>query len=207
MNPFPFAYCADIPSSTLVPGNRSWLPRNVTQRQFPPNFFNGCLTDELRRWDRINACGGLMAICPGTKYKDPPWVKMPPQGKRFSYIQSIPLPVANYGVDQLILSYRVPLGYDGVINYIVLGYTGQGFQDGGGDLTWRLQLNERYVKNFGNTLWQIGTLNSGPISPNCNIIVQSNQLVQIFVNVAATAAADLLGGRVLASTWGYHWPR
>ena len=206
MNPFQYN-CATLPNYSLVPGNRSWLPRNVTQRQFPPTFFNSCLRDELKTWDRINACGGLMAICPGTKYKDPPWVKMPAQGKRFSYIPSIPLPVANYGVDQLILSYRVPLGYDGVINYIVLNYTGQNFADGGGDLTWRLQLNERYVKNFGNTVNQIGTLTSGPISPNCNIIVQSNQLVQIWVNVAATAAADLLGGRVLGSTWGYWWPR
>lgn len=201
----PFAYnCAEIP--TGPPGNRSFLPRNVTQRQYPPTFFNRCLDHELKTWDRINECGGLMSICPGTKYKDPPWVKMPPQAKRFSYIQSIPLP-STLGVDELILSYRVPLGYDGVINYIVQNYTGQGFQEGQGDLVWRLQLNERYVKNFGNTTTQIGTLTSGPISPNASIIVQSNQLVQYFVNLGPNALADLMGGRVICSTWGFWWPR
>ena len=34
-----------------------------------------------------------------------------------------------------------------------------------------------------------------------------NQLVQYFVNVAASAAADLLGGRIVCATWGYFWPR
>ena len=207
MNPF-FYQCAEIPSLTLVPGNRSLLPRNVTQRQFPPTFFNGCLDEELKTWDRINRCGGLMAICPGTKYNDPPWVKMPQQAKRFSEIGSSALSdITGYGTDQLVLSYRVPLGYDGVINYIVQNYTGQGFGEGSGDLTWRLQLNERWVKNLGNTNTQIGTLTQGPQSPNASIIVQSNQLVQYFVNVAASAAADLLGGRLICSSWGYFWPR
>lgn len=202
----PFAYnCAELPSGP--PGNRSFLPRNITQRQFPPTFFNSCIDQNLKVWQKINACGGLMAICPGNKYSSPPWVKMPSQGKRFSYIQSIPLPTSGYGTDQLVLSWSVPLGYDGVINYIVQNYTGQGFQEGGGDLTWRLSLNERYVKNLGNTTTSIGTLVSGPISPNTTIILLSGQLVQYFVNVAPSAQSDLSGGRVITSTWGWFWPR
>lgn len=200
-----FHNCAELPSGP--PGNRSLLPRNVTQRQYPPNFFNACLEADLALWQRINCQGGLMATCPGTKYDYPPWQKMPPQGKRFSQIGSIALPTSNYGTDQLVLSYRVPLGFDGVINYIVQNYTGQGFSDGGGDLTWRLQLNQRWVKNLGNTTTLIGSLNNGTISPNTTIIVQSNQLVQYFVNVAASAASDLQGGRIICSTWGYWWPR
>jgi hypothetical protein len=201
----PFSYCADLPSGP--PGNRSLIPRNVTQRQFPPTFFNQCIDNNNDTWERINQCGGLMAICGGRKYDAPPWVKMPVQGKRFSYINSIPLPVSGYGTDQLVLSFLVPLGWDGVINYVVQNYTGQGFQEGSGDLTWRLQLNERYVKNLGSTTTQIGTLTSGPISPNTSIVVLSNQLVQYWVNVAASAAADLNGGRIIASCWGWFWPR
>jgi hypothetical protein len=203
MNPFLYN-CAEIPQGP--PGNRSLIPRNVTQRQFPPNFFNQCLQDELKTWDRINRFGGLMAICPGTKYKDPPWVKMPAQAKRFSPIGSIPLPTT-YGTDLLVVQFRVPLGYDGVINYIVQNYTGQGFQEGNGDLTWRIQLNERWVKNYGSTTTQIGTLTQGPVSPNSQIIVQSNQLVSYYVNVAPSAAADLMGGRVICALFGYWWPR
>ena len=56
-------------------------------------------------------------------------------------------------------------------------------------------------------VWPEPALTSGPVSPNCNIILLSNQLVQYFVNVAASAAADLLGGRIVCATWGYFWPR
>ena len=199
MSPRPF-------NCNLIPAGRVLVPRNLQQRLYPPTEFNRCLEDEKGIWESIQRCGGLMSICPGKKYYDPPWVKMPQQGKRFSYINSIPLPTSNYGVDQLVVSYRVPLGYDGVINYVVQNYSGQGFAESG-DLTWRLQLNQRWVKNFGNTINQIGTLTSGPVSPNCNIILLSNQLVQYSVNVAASAAADLLGGRIVCATWGYFWPR
>jgi hypothetical protein len=205
MTPSPFYNCAQMPSGQ--PGNRSLVPRNITQRQYPPTFFNDCLQSDLQIWRKIQRCGGLMAICPGTKYDYPPWTKMPPQGKRISPINSIPLPTSGYGTDQLVLSFRVPLGWDGVINYVVQTYTGQGFQEGSGDLTWRLQLNERWVKNLGNTTFQIGTLTQGPQSPNAQIIVQSNQLVQYFVNVAASAAANLMGGRIVCSAWGWQWPR
>jgi hypothetical protein len=204
MNPYTYN-CAEIPIGP--PGNRSFFPRNIQQRQAPPTFFNGCLDQELATWNHINKCGGLMAICQATKYLDPPWIKMPAQGKRYSPISSIPLPVSGYGTDVLVTQIRVPLGYDGVINYIVQNYTGQGFQEGSGDLTWRIQLNQRWVKNYGNTTNQIGTLSQGPQSPNSLIIVQSNQLVSYYVNVAASAAADLMGGRIVCALFGYWWPR
>lgn len=208
MTPSPYSYpfysCAQLPSAQ----GRSLFPKNVTQRQYPPTFFNSCLDREYHIWQDVQRCGGLMAICPGKKYDAPPWVRMPPGAKRFSPISSIPLPVANYGVDQLVLSFLVPYGFDGVINYIVQNYTGQGFQEGAGDLTWRWQLNERYVKNYGNTEVQIGSLTQGGVYvPNSQIIVQSGQLVQGFVNVAGSAAVDLNGGRIIMSAFGYYWPR
>lgn len=205
MTPSPFQYASSQCNADLL-SKGSYFPRNVTQRQYPPTYFNSCLDSEKETWGRIQQCGGLMSICPGTKYNDPPWVRMPPQGKRFSPIGSIPLPTT-YSTDILVLSFRVPLGYDGVIRYVVENYTGQGFQEGGGDLTWRIQLNQRYVKNFGATTTQIGTLTQGASSPNAEIILLSNQLVQFFVNVAPSAASDLSGGRIICSAWGYWWPR
>ncbi len=147
-----------------------------------------------------------MSICPGKKYTDPPWVKMPQQGKRFSPIGSIPLPTT-YNTDILVLSFRVPLGYDGVIKYVVENYTGQGFSEGSGDLIWRISLNQRFVKNYGNTNVQLGSLVAGPSIPNSEIILLSNQLVQFWINVAPAAAGDLNGGRILSAAFGWFWPR
>jgi hypothetical protein len=200
MSPRPFN-CNLIPA-----GSRMLVPRNLQQRLYPPTEFNRCLEDEKGIWQQIQRCGGLMSICPGKKYNDPPWVKMPQQGKRFSYINSIPLPGPPFtGTDTLVTSFRVPLGYDGCIVSVVQNYTGQGFQEGDGDLTWRLQLNQRWVKNYGNTTTSIGSLITPYNINSGQIILLSGQLVQYFVNVATTA--NLNGGRVIAACLGWWWPR
>lgn len=195
----PFANC-----DVLLPSKGLLVSRNVNQRRYPPNEFNACLQDDAAIWQNIQQRGGLMSICPGKKYTDPPWVKMPQQGKRYSYINSIALPTDD-GADHLVTSFRVPLGYDGCIVSVVQSYTGQGFSEGDGSLTWRLQLNQRWVKNYGNTTVQIGSLIT-PYNVNSGqIILLSNQLVQYFVSVAP--GASLMGGRVICALFGWFWPR
>ena len=182
------------------------FPRNLQNRIFPPNVYNSCLDRERETWDRINRCGGIMAICPGHKYANPPWVKMPPQGKRYSKINSLALPNPD-GLDHLVTSFTVPLGYDGCIVSVVQIYTGTGFEEGSGDFTWRIQLNERYVKDYGNTTTSIGSM-ATPYNINSGqIILQSNQLVRYFVNRSTASAGNENGGRIICSLWGWWWPR
>lgn len=185
------------------------FPINIQQREFPPNNFNSCLWQEEATWREINACGGLMAICPGKKFVDPPWVKMPPQGKRFFKPSSLAyngLTMPGAG-DQLVVSYLVPNGYDGCIVSVVQNYTGQGFQDGSGDITWRIKINQHWAKDYGNTTVSIGSL-ATPYNINSGqILLQANQLVQYFVSFSAAAAGNLLGGRIIVATAGWFWPR
>jgi hypothetical protein len=207
--PFPDGRLAMMPPrycDVMVPSGNLLLPRNVQNRLYPPNDFNACLSRDKAVWESIQLRGGLMSICPGKKYVDPPWVKMPGQGKRFSPIGSLALASITPGVDTLVTSLTVPLGYDGVIFYIVQTYSGQGFQDGDGQITWRIKQNQRYVKNYGNTTVQLGSLNQGgPTSPNSQIILLSDQYVQYYVNVAV--GNSLNGGRITCALWGYYWPR
>jgi hypothetical protein len=189
------------------PSGQQW-PLNVQQRAFPYNEFDNCLMDDYALWSQIKECGGLQAICPGMKYAVPPWQKMPVQGKRFGpQPKSIALPPPT-GVDVLIGSFLVPTGWDGTGTSIVFNYTGQGFQDGSGDLTWRLKLNQHYVKDYGAVTTQIGSL----ITPYGNsglgqILLQSNQLVQFYINVSVASAGNLNGGRILAALFGWYYPR
>lgn len=183
------------------------FPLNLQNRVYPPNVFNACLEDERATWQMIQECGGLQAICPGRKWPSPPWVRMPVQGKQFKKISSIALPAAD-GNDHLVLSWLVPYAYDGTIVSVVQNYTGQGFVEGSGDLVWRLQLNQHYVKDYGNSNTQLGSLVTP--YPNINsgqILIQSGQLVQFFVNRSTTSAGNLNGGRILCATLGWTWPR
>jgi len=189
--------------STLCVG--PWC-RNVNNYAFPPNTFNACLEDEKRIWQDINACGGLAAICPGHKWPDAPWVKMPPQGKRFSSIKSVALPNAPLdNLDHVIGSFVVPEGYDGVIKSVIFNYTGAGFQEGSGDISWRLRVNQRYVKDYGNVQTQIGSLTLPYPGSAGEILIQSGNLVVFIYNAQNTG--NLNGGRLIGSAWGWYWPR
>lgn len=182
-----------------------FLPLNVNNRAFLPNNFNACLDREACAWSKINAGGGLQFVCPGLKYEQPPWVKLPPQGRRFSQINSIALP-NNDGLDHLVTSFIVPYGYDGVIVTTVNNYTGQNFVEGSGDLTWRIQLNMRYVKDYGNIKTSIGSLTI-PTNIGNSIRILSGQLVQFFVNRSVASGGTLIGGRIICALMGWYWPR
>ena len=188
-----------------IPVGRFLLPLDVNQRAFPQNRFNRCLSEERKVWEWIAGHGGLKNFCAGMKYHDPPWIKMPAQGQRFQQTSSIPLPAAN-GIDTLVLSFLVPNGYDGVGLTLIQNYTGANFNEGSGYLTWRIQLNQRYPKNLGSMQTSMGSfLTPYPINAG-QLLLQSDQLVQYFVN-RSTTAAGLLGGRIICSIWGYWYPR
>ena len=189
----------------MIPAGGTRYPVNVSQREYPPNPFNRCIDHEVALWTYIQRCGGLKVLCPGHSYPDPPWVKMPGQGKRFGHPSSITLPAAD-GADHLVQSFIVPYGYDGVIVAPVNLYTGQGFEEGSGVLTWRIKLNMRWVKDYGNIQTTIGSLTQPYYNANSQILLLSGQLVQYFVNRQA-GDLSLNGGRIICGLWGWFWPR
>jgi hypothetical protein len=191
-------------SSSYIPLKGIGYPLSVMNRAFWPNEFNGCLDREVQKWNWINEHGGLVKFCRGTKYAVPPWTTAPAQAERFQKVSSIALP-ANDGNDHLVLSFKVPHGYDGVAEVLVNNYTGNGFDEASGDLVWRVKLDLHYPKDLGNIQVSLGSLrtpnpvNAGPL------LLQSDQLVQYYVNQAT--GATLNGGRIICAVIGYWYPR
>ena len=196
-------------SNTMIPGPGGLLyPVNVNQRRWPPNEYNACLDDEKALWNWVGRCGGLRMVCPGSgaQYLEPPWIKMPPQGKRYSKISSIPLPGVE-GTDFLVASRMVPYGYDSCIVSVVNVYTGTGFQEGSGDIRWRVKVGLRYQKDYGDIRTTIGSLVT-PYNVNSGqILAQSGQVVSYFVSLGTGALGNLLGGRIICALFGWDWPR
>lgn len=197
-------------SSAFIPGPRGIAyPVDYNWREYPPNVWNECIRDELAMWRWINMCGGLKLVCPGsaTRYLEPPWIRMPPQGKRYSKISSIPLPGVE-NTDFLVTSRLVPLGYDSTIVSVVVGYTGMNFKEGSGDIHWRLQINrQRYQKDYGDVTTSIGSLVT-PYNVNSGqILTQSGNLVEWHVMLGTGALGNLVGGRIICAMFGWDWPR
>lgn len=179
-------------------------PVNLNQRRTPLNEFNACLQREAGVWEYIRSCGGLEKHCCPQKYLVPPWLRMPPEGRRFQKISSIPTPAMD-GLDHQVLQFSIPVGWDGTIQALVHFYTGLGFLEGSGQLTWRYLINRRYIRDYGAVPTTLGSLTTpypvfqGPIR------LISRQVVTVMVNNAV--ASGIAGGRIVAAAFGWTYPR
>lgn len=178
-------------------------PSNAKGYIRTPNVYNAILDGERNLFAAIEQAGGLEALaCPGaTVYDKPPYLVMPPQGQQFQKQASIPLP--GVGADTLVVQFRVPVGYDGVITSLVNFWTGAGFVEGSGDFAWRVQINRRWAKSYGNILTTLGSLTSPCQLFRGGIRIYSNELVSYFFQHVAGAEA---GGRINCALMGYFYP-
>jgi hypothetical protein len=136
----------------------------------------------------------------------------PPEGAiPFNPTGAIALPTAASG-DSVILTFRVPWGYDGVILGQYHGYYPSivlpvQFIEGSGDIAWRLSIASRFAKDCGNVLVSFGSVqNMSPVAGGLQI--RSENVIQYLV--AAPNPSGILNagqGTVVAGLHGWMWPR
>jgi hypothetical protein len=170
-----------------------------------PNACSKTLEKRASLWEWIQDNGGLQKICCNTQrvYKDPPWLKMPQEGRQYQEINSIPAP-ANDGADHTVTQFVVPTGYDGVITSVANFYTGAGFVEGSGDIVWRVTVGRAWLRNFGNIETTLGSLTSPCPLFRGGVRVYSNQRVTYSVNIPVTSAIS--GGRIVCAFFGWFYP-
>jgi hypothetical protein len=124
-------------------------------------------------------------------------------GVRFYKTSAILCPAAISG-DVLALNFQIPVGYDAVISGLVLSYAGAGFVEGSGDLIWRVKLNRRWAKDFGNIQNSLGTVQT-PYPTQ--ILAGSLSNVQVYVNAPNTSGGLQPGViRILVQVLGWWFP-
>jgi hypothetical protein len=109
--------------------------------------------------------------------------------------------------DQQVISLLCPTGYDGLIQGAYWFYTGTGFEQGGGDIVWRVQLNLRYLRDLGNTPYALGSIES-PMPLTEGQVVLSGQRARVLVNVPNLSGTIQIGAsNTVAGLIGFFWPR
>lgn len=189
-------------------GSAPRVPINVQYRAYPPTPFDAALHQDLDLWRRIVLAGGLGAVTVTRelKYADDPAHVMPSTARRFQKTGSLVLP-ADDGADNLVLQFRIPIGYDAVLNMLTNVFTGTGFVDSSGDLTWRLKFGQWWVRDYGAVDITLGDITNPFPLIGGGLRAKSNQLVSYYVAVAAGAAARLQpDGRVICSVAGWIYP-
>ena len=138
---------------------------------------------------------------------EPPWVTFPFDGQRFQQRNSIVLPVDN-GLDNLVLEFRVPLGFNGAIMTTTNAFDGNGFVEGSGDIHWRVRVNFGYLKDQGNILVSRGDLVRPYPLHGGGYRIFSNDNVRMFVSITPGAAARLQpGSRIMCALTGWYYPQ
>lgn len=212
------ATCSILIPPVPTTGGRGFIKVHV-------NHFDSCLGREYLLYQLINRellkCG-VKPFCFATDERD--WggnfseheeVPMgPPEGAiAFNPTGAITLPSTASG-DNVILQFRIPWGYDGVILGQYHGYYSSPtspvpaiFVQGSGDITWRLAIASRFSRDCGNMLVSLGSVqNMSPIAGGLQ--VRSENLIQYIVAVPNVTGALVPGfGNVVAGIHGWFWPR
>lgn len=164
----------------------------------PQNEYDRCLLGlarDFQQRDNTKSC-----------YVIPPWQNMPATGQRFQRRGSIVLPMVE-GVASTVLTWRVPPGWDGVITAHAHSFTGMGFDEGSGDLTWRLRRDYSYLRDLGAITESIGASANPYEVEGAGYRIYSNQTITYVVSVAVGAAARLdPTGRIVCLIAGWLYP-
>jgi hypothetical protein len=196
--------------------NKNELPNLVSvPKGYAPLNPAGLALANLAAWHLQNIShSGILAAAPESFSNQPvgspsnpitatqrPWINEPPGSIPFDEQGGITLGAApTPGVDQPVVTMIVPQGFDGVINYISNNPTDTAFVDFSGDLIWKILINGRPARNFGNILARKGTMAQGRIISAIRIF--SGDVVTYSVQYAAGA----ITGQVVCSLNGYFYP-
>ena len=139
-------------------------------------------------------------------------LQMPQNGTRLNKIGNISLPASNT-TNNVILSYQVPVGHYGFINFIMHGYYGTGFKEGSGDLTWRILFggtnqgggSSYPYYQYGNMKFTIGSLQNPQWAVGGGLPIRENQWILYTVDVS-TSSVVAANGQVAASILGWIAP-
>lgn len=176
----------------------------------PPNPWTECLIREQFMWENITRLGGLDRLCCPAKQsgENPPFIVMPPEGRTYKSIGSVLVGDLVQGTDTVVTSFRVPTGYDSVITQVLNLYTGAGFIEGSGMLTWRIRINSPWLKNYGAIDTTLGSLQSPCMINRGSVQLMEHSLVRYYVNISAAGVAALdPTQRIVCGFFGWHYPQ
>ncbi len=114
---------------------------------------------------------------------------------------SIALPAD--GASANVLVFTVPSGRDAIITSVRNTWSGNGFQNGSGDLIWSYVIGGGFIMNRGNVTFQNTNTNGWTLVGSGGVYVYENQQVIVSVAAGPNASMNLSGGQVEAQLEGW----
>lgn len=139
---------------------------------------------------------------------------VPPFGSvTFNEFKAVPLPAPAAGEVELF-TFKVPIGYDGIITGQGNGFINQGggsFVEGSGDIVWRISANrataERFLRDCGAITVSLGQINNLQMAQRLRIYSGDTVTVIVTCPNGSGALPPPGTGLVFAALHGWHYPR
>lgn len=183
------------------------------------NRYTACYHNLAATWRLIAHDHSFRKMSLPPRYWDtsPPYDQMPFDAIRLNVIQTVPFGTTFTvaGRLQTVLSYTVPFGFDGVLNVLINLFqpspaadAAAQYQDGSGDLVWRVGINNYMMDNYTNITTSMGTLtNTGSLAFGGGVRIRSNQTITYFAQANANGIANLdPNGQVICGIQGWIYP-
>ena len=156
----------------------------------------------------INSVAGVFApvttlltkLFVGNRLTDFPQVFRPSDADPFNWVASIVLP-APPSVETVVLSFKVPTGYNGIILHVVNLVT-QGFLEGSGAVVWSIKSGPRPLKNFGRIVTTQGSLATP--WPVYGLKIGADETIQYTITNNSLGGAGI---QAICVVGGYYWPQ
>ena len=155
---------------------------------------------------RLRASGRVApSVSPiwGTVSEKPAWID-PPLGTRYFHVPGVIATPALGSSLTSVLAIAMPTGWDGVVKAISQNYTGGGFVQGSGDLTWTVRVGGAVVDEYNAVATELGSVQT---QVETLIFLSENQLYEHLVSVSAGAGIPIAGTQIICYARGYRWPR
>lgn len=182
----------------------------------PDNLSTSAIKAEVELWSRIafNPTFALLKLPARYRALDSTPFDVQPYDATRLNVQGTSGTIASLGagVYNPIVTYTVPVGFDGVINNTMNKFAvqlGPGLQDGSGMITWAIQINNYLAINYTQIIMQMGdTANLGPVAHDGGIRIKANDTVTMYalVNAAGLAFLDP-NGLILGALQGWVYAR
>lgn len=171
----------------------------------PINRYDLCAEDEARRLK----CIKIRPAC-NIPERELPWdedyVPIPAGAVPFHITGTVETPATTAG-DVLVCFGNVPVGYDGLLTSIFQQYQGAGFQQGSGDIVWRIKRNQQWLKDLGNMPYAVGNPKN-LVDLTQGQVLFSGTRFSYYVNVPNLSGMIQTGNSLITCGMnGFYWPR
>lgn len=138
----------------------------------------------------------------------PPWLSMPASGQAYrrdnSTVQLTVLNLPVLGAEVTVVTFVVPPGRNGVIQWVANSLNAPGFTDGLGDIIWRLEADGAAFQGFNNVLASASMQTPWNFTANPMRIFEGQTITLILANVNLVGGPGV--GIVQGFLSGYFYP-